>query len=75
MLHIPTEVLDWIHENRRTVAYILLNLFCLAVLFNACQLINDKTGMKDDNIVEEITEAVIKSNTGIDIDLIPRSPE
>lgn len=55
--------------------YILLNLFCLAVLLNACQYLNDKTGMKDDNIVEEVTEAVIKSQTGMDIDLSPRSPE
>lgn len=55
--------------------YILLNLFCLAVLLNACQYLNDKTGMEDDNIVEEIAEAAIKSNTGLDIDLSPRSPE
>jgi hypothetical protein len=29
----------------------------------------------DDNIVEEYTEDIIKDQTGIDIDLTPRTPE
>ncbi|HNU60724.1 MAG TPA: hypothetical protein PKL04_00840 [Methanofastidiosum sp.] len=29
----------------------------------------------DDNVVEEISEEIIKQETGIDIDLTPSSPE
>jgi len=32
-------------------------------------------GVKDDNPVEEKCEDIIKKETGIDIDLTPRSPE
>ena len=32
-------------------------------------------GAKDDNPIEEAAEHVIKNQTGIDIDLTPRTPE
>ena len=32
-------------------------------------------GLKDDNIVEEISEDVIREATGVDVDLSPSSPE
>lgn len=32
-------------------------------------------GMKDDNPVEEKCEEVIKKETGLDIDLTPKTPE
>ena len=31
--------------------------------------------MKNDNIVEEIAEKVLKTQTGIDVDLSPATPE
>ena len=37
--------------------------------------LNDKLGMKDDNVVEESVEGVIEHYTGVDVDLTPRSPE
>jgi hypothetical protein len=32
-------------------------------------------GMKDDNLIEEMSESVIKEATGVDVDLSPSSPE
>ena len=32
-------------------------------------------GFKDDNVIEEIAEGVIKDETGVDVDLSPSSPE
>lgn len=31
--------------------------------------------MKDDNIIEEVVEQVIKDQTGVDIDITPSTPE
>ena len=40
----------------------------------ACSIINDWTGLKDDNVIEEAIEDVIEHQTGIDIDLTPLTP-
>ena len=56
----------------------MVNLFlCIFGLFGllSCSYWNDYTGWEDDNAAEEVTEAVIKYETGLDIDLTPRSPE
>jgi hypothetical protein len=48
----------------------------IALLFLVgCEAFNEKFGVKDDNIVEEILEDVIKKETGIDMDLTPSSEE
>lgn len=31
--------------------------------------------LKDDNVIEEVAEEMIKEKTGLDIDLSPKSPE
>lgn len=31
--------------------------------------------LKDDNVIEEVAEQLIKDKTGVDIDLSPNSPE
>ena len=41
----------------------------------ACSQINQKLGLPDDNLGEELIEAAIKIETGLDIDLTPDSPE
>ena len=41
----------------------------------ACSQINQKLGLPDDNLGEELIEAAIKIKTGLDIDLTPDSPE
>lgn len=37
----------------------------------ACSFINKRANLKPDNVYEQIAEAVIKSETGLDIDLSP----
>jgi hypothetical protein len=51
--------------------------WCVYGIFGlvACSYWNDYAGWEDDNPAEEVTEAVIKYETGLDIDLTPRSPE
>jgi hypothetical protein len=41
----------------------------------ACTTINKKLNLDDDNIAEEILEAVIEDRFNLDIDLSPESPE
>ena len=54
---------------------IFLLLCFITVAFYACHPINEYFGMPDDNIAEELSEAAIKYETGLDIDLTPNSPE
>jgi len=49
-------------------------LFMSCVL-GGCSYINKQMGLDDDNLIEEIVEAAIKSKSGIDIDLTPGTPE
>ena len=45
------------------------------LLLTACEPFYRAVGIVDDNPVEEAIEAVIKVETGIDVDLTPTSPE
>jgi len=53
--------------------YILL--FVLACMIPACHTINQKLGLEDDNILEESGEALLKYETGVDMDFTPDTPE
>lgn len=52
-------------------------LICLMVtlLLHSCSQINERIGLPDDNVVEEVVEDVIKGRTGKDIDLTPTNEE
>ena len=51
-------------------------IFCmLGFLVGGCSYVNKWCGLKDDNIVEEVTEKAIEMKTGLDIDLTPSTPE
>ena len=54
---------------------ILIGLSLIASILSGCSAINNKLGLADDNLGEEIIEFVIESKTGADIDLTPASPE
>lgn len=41
----------------------------------SCNYINQKLGLPDDNIAEELAEELIEQKTGLDIDLTPGTPE
>lgn len=47
----------------------------LILSLQSCSLINKKLGLADDNIGEEIAEAVIKEEFGVDVDLTHSTPE
>jgi hypothetical protein len=47
----------------------------LVVSLTGCSYLNKEMGLKDDNCLEELGEAVLKAETGIDIDLTPSTPE
>lgn len=53
------------------LATVILALFTLT----ACEAINKKLGLKDDNVAEELFEGIIDNKTGFLIDLTPDSPE
>lgn len=50
-------------------------LFVLASVLGGCHFVNNKLGLQDDNVAEELAEELIESKTGVDIDLTPASPE
>ena len=54
--------------------FFLLIIYSVA-LINGYSYLNKKMGLKDDNVVEECIEIIIKKQTGLDIDLTPSSKE
>lgn len=50
-------------------------LGCVACQYNPIERFNDYMGWQDDNIAEEAVEFVIEKESGVDLDLSPRSPE
>jgi len=49
--------------------------FILGALVFGCSYVNKFIGIDDDNIIEEVAEKAIESETGLDIDLTPSTPE
>jgi len=43
----------------------------MGATFGGCHYINQKLGLRDDNIIEEAIEDLIEAKTGLDIDLTP----
>ena len=40
-----------------------------------CSALNRKAGLKNDNLIESCAEDMLKSRTGLDIDLSPEDPD
>lgn len=53
----------------------LVFLIGVILLLPSCSQLNQKAGLQDDNLIEEVTESLIKEKTGADIDLTPSTPE
>jgi len=47
----------------------------LVCILGGCQALNDKFGLEDDNLIEEMIENKIEEHTGLDIDLSPATKE
>lgn len=57
------------------IMYPLAAMFALMLLVASCSKVNDYFKLPDDNFVEEGVEAIIYRETGLRIDLTPRSQE
>ena len=55
-------------------SYLGIAVFLLATMVS-CEMLNERFGMEDDNLVEEFEEDFIYDKTGVRIDLTPTSPE
>lgn len=53
----------------------LLLIIGAALSLPSCSQINERIGLPDDNLGEEVIEDVIKEKVGVDVDLTPASPE
>jgi len=53
----------------------ILFLIGAALSLHSCSNINEKLGLSDDNLGEEVIEDVIKEEVGVDVDLTPATPE
>ena len=47
----------------------------LSLVLSSCHTVNDSLKLKDDHLGEELVEEAIEYQTGLEIDLTPRSPE
>lgn len=54
-----------------TLDTFFLSIFVMACLLGGCHLTNRALGLKDDNVIEELIEDVIESQTGINLDFTP----
>lgn len=50
---------------------LLLILSFMGATFGGCHYLNQKAGLPDDNVIEELIEELIESKTGLEIDLTP----
>lgn len=57
------------------IVYPLAAMFALMLVIASCSQVNDYFKLPDDNFVEEGVEAIIYRETGLRIDLTPRSQE
>ncbi len=55
----------------KTTVFLLTGLF-ITFFFTSCSFFKS---WKDDNIVEESAEEVLRMKTGLDVDFTPKSPE
>lgn len=57
---------------------ILLVVAVLSCFFGACSYLNRKSGLSDDNIIEEHLENILESNLGLNpgsVDFTPENPD
>ena len=47
----------------------------IASMVLSCSALNHMFKVDDDHVLEELSESIIKNETGLDIDLTPESPE
>ena len=63
-------------NNQMFTAVLITSVIVIIVVFmTACSPINKYFGLADDNFVEELAEAAVYIETGLNLDFTPNSPE
>ncbi len=62
-------------ENEIMIFMTILDVLSILIFLTGCQTVNDKSGINDDDTIEEVVEEIILKETGVEIDLTPRSKE
>ena len=57
--------------TRGWLMYLFVVVLVLACMDGGCRALNHCLGLKNDNVIEESIEAIIKERTGISVDLTP----
>lgn len=50
-------------------------MLLIITMIGSCTYLNERAGIPDDHIFEEMVEDVIRQETGLDVDLSPASEE
>jgi len=62
-------------KYRKYVMRLCIAMILMGGLVGGCSYLNQKLGLRDDNIIEEAIENKIEDHTGLNIDLSPDSEE
>ena len=62
-------------DQAKILLSVAILMTLVGILCCSCSYVNQKMGQKDDWLGEELLEAGIKVETGLDVDLTPDSPE
>ena len=62
-------------KSKQERVLILLAVLLASLSLFSCGYLNEKAGLKDDNLYEEIIEELLDYKTGLDVDLTPENAE
>lgn len=66
---------EYFIKYRRWIMKLCIALVLIGGFVGGCSYVNEKLGLRDDNIIEEAIENKIEDTTGLNIDLSPDSVE
>jgi len=61
--------------SKRFLMRVLIGVMFISTCVGGCSYFNNRFGLQDDHLLEEMVEEHIKNQTGLDIDLTPESEE
>lgn len=70
---IGTTIKDIILEERYLRVFVAISTICFLV--GSCSYLNKQFNLPNDNPIEESIELIIQTQSGVQIDLTPQSPE
>ena len=67
--------LDYASDGNFAIPGSFFVFIFIASFVLSCSALNNMFKIKDDHVLEELSEAIIEKELGVDIDLTPESPE